>query len=171
MKKYFLIAMCFLFTMTYSKQFLTVEDVRAEYELIQKDMPKYEKVAVPDNGNSTEGGEAVYYYENKRLKVIVAGYFGETGKMHEEIYFGDNYPIFVYKERHTYNAPITDKKFNEKRTKIHKERYYFDSNKNLIKYIDPKDKEITDSKIIQDKSMEIKKEVVRLLQKRNSGKK
>ena len=80
MKKYFLIAMCFLFTMTYSKQFLTVEDVRAEYELIQKDMPKYEKVTVTDDNNSTEGGTVVYHYENKRLKVIVGDYFGETGK-------------------------------------------------------------------------------------------
>ncbi|ACZ09125.1 Uncharacterised protein [Sebaldella termitidis] len=170
MKKYFLIAMCFLFTMTYSKQFLTVEDVRAEYELIQKDMPKYEKVAVPDNGNSTEGGEAVYYYENKRLKVIVAGYFGETGKMHEEIYFGDNYPIFVYKERHTYNAPITDKKFNEKRTKIHKERYYFDSNKNLIRYIDEKGKIIVSGDKLQNESINIKNEIVRLLRLRNTKK-
>ena len=170
MKKYFLIAMCFLFTMAYSKQFLTVEDVKTEYELIQKDMPKYEKVTVPDNGNTTEGGEAVYYYENKRLKVIVAGYFGETGKSHEEVYFGDNYPIFVYKERHVYNAPATDKKFNEKKTKVYQERYYFDSNKNLIRYIDEKGKIIVSGDKLQNESINIKNEIVRLLKLRSTKK-
>ena len=170
MKKYFLIVMCFLCTMAYSKQFLTVDDVRAEYELIQKDMPKYEKVNVPDNGNSSEGGEAVYYYENKRLKVITADYFGEMGKSHEEVYFGDNYPIFVYKERYEYNAPATDKKFNEKKTKIYKERYYFDSNKNLIRYIDEKGKIIVSGDKLQDESINIKNEIVRLLKLRSTKK-
>lgn len=170
MKKYFLIGMCFLFTMVYSKQFLTVEDVRNEYELIQKDIPKYDKVTVTDNGESAEGGEAVYYYENKRLKVIVANYFGETGKLHEEVYFGDNYPIFVYKERHAYNAPITEKKFNDKRTKIYQERYYFDSNKNLIRYIDEKGKIIVSGDKLQNGSINIKNEIVRLLKLRNTKK-
>ena len=170
MKKYFLIAMCFLFTLSYSKQFLTVEDVRAEYELIQKDMPKYEKVTVTDDNNSTEGGTVVYHYENKRLKVIVGDYFGETGKLHEEVYFGDNYPIFVYKERSEYNAHIADKKVNEKKTKVYQERYYFDSNKNLIRYIDEKGKIIVSGDKLQDKSIEVKNEIIRLLKLRSTKK-
>ena len=162
--------MCLLFTITYSKEFLTVADVREEYESIQKSMPLYDKVSVKDNTSSTEGGEAHYYYENKKLKVIVADYLGETGKSHEEVYFGDNYPIFVHKEKHVYNAPSTDKKFNEKRTKVLHERYYFDSNKNLIRYIDEKGKIVVNSDKLQEKSIEIKNEIVRLLKLRNTKK-
>ena len=172
MKKQLFLLLCVLFSVSFSApQLLSVDQIRSEYENVQAAMKNYTKIDVADNDMSTEGGEISYYYDKQKLKVIIAKYYGETGKMNEEIYLYENYPMFVYKETYNYNTPMYDKKFDDKKTKVLKERYYFDSNKNLIKYIDPKDKEITDSKIIQDKSIEIKKEVVRLLQKRNSGKK
>lgn len=170
MKKYFFLFICFLFTISFSEQkFLTIEQIKSEYEFIQYAMNQYEKVVVRDSENSSEGGEAGYYYDNKKLKVIVTDYLGETGKLHEEIYFSDNYPIFVYKERHEYNGHIADKKINDKKTKIHKERFYFDSNKNLIRYIDEKGKIITNDEKLQKYSLEVKKEIVRLLKLRSKA--
>ena len=64
----------------------------------------------------------------------------------------------------------TDKKFNEKRTKVLHERYYFDSNKNLIRYIDEKGKIVVNGDKLQEKSIETKNEIVRLLKLRNTKK-
>ena len=171
-KKLIMLFLCMLFTVSFSAgQMLNVDQIRSEYEYNQSVMKSYTKVDVVDNEESSEGGEISYYYDKQKLKVIVGKYYGETGNMSEEVYFHENYPMFIYKETYKYNTVMYDKKFDDKKTKIFKERYYFDSNKNLIKYIDQKGNEITDEKKLQNISIEMKKEIVRLLQKRNSSKK
>ena len=130
MKKQLFLLLCILFSVSFSApQLLTVEQIRSEYENVQAAMKNYTKIDVADNDMSTEGGEISYYYDKQKLKVIIAKYYGETGKMNEEIYLYENYPMFVYKETYNYNTPMYDKKFDDKKTKVLKERYYFDSNK------------------------------------------
>lgn len=172
MKKKLILFLCMLFTVSFSApQMLSVDQIRSEYEYIQSIMKSYTKVDVSDNEESSEGGMLSYYYDKQKLKIITAEYLSETGKLKEEVYFYENYPMFIYRETHKYNAVMYDKKFDDKKTKVFKERYYFDSNKNLIMYIDPKGTQITDAKKLQNISIDMKKEVVKLLQKRNSGKK
>ena len=171
MKKQLFLLLCILFSVSFSApQLLTVEQIRSEYENVQAAMKNYTKIDVADNDMSTEGGEISYYYDKQKLKVIIAKYYGETGKMNEEIYLYENYPMFVYKETYNYNTPMYDKKFDDKKTKVLKERYYFDSNKNLIRYIDEKGKIIVSGDKLQNESINIKNEIVRLLKLRSTKK-
>ena len=171
MKKQLFLLLCILFSVSFSApQLLTVEQIRSEYETVQAAMKNYTKIDVADNDMSTEGGEISYYYDKQKLKVIIAKYYGETGKMNEEIYLYENYPMFVYKETYNYNTPMYDKKFDDKKTKVLKERYYFDSNKNLIRYIDEKGKIIVSGDKLQNESINIKNEIVRLLKLRSTKK-
>lgn len=55
---------------------------------------------------STEGGEARYYYRNGQLEKIVARYYGETFRLLAAYYLLDGQLSFVFEKRHQYNRPL-----------------------------------------------------------------
>ncbi len=105
---------------------------------------------------STEGGEAIAYYNKGNLKLIIATGFGETEKRKIECYFDGDKLFFAFNKNYKYNRPIyydekeakenNDTAFNPQKTNIQQDRYYF-NNRKLICWINNK-------KIVNTKSPE-----------------
>lgn len=56
---------------------------------------------------TTEGGEAKFYYQNGQLEKIVTQNFGEMGQSLTEYYLLDEKLSFVFEKWYKYNRPIT----------------------------------------------------------------
>lgn len=79
---------------------------------------------------TTEGGEAKFYFSNKKLQKIVAVYYGEAGQAVEEYYLLDSKLSFVFRKDFSYNRPIywdepNDEKFSFDKSIITETRSYF----------------------------------------------
>lgn len=57
-------------------------------------------------GESAEGGEATYYYKNKRLEKVMARHYGETGQALIEYYLLNGKLSFVFEKDYKYNRPL-----------------------------------------------------------------
>lgn len=57
-------------------------------------------------GESAEGGEAMYYYKNKRLEKIMARHYGELGQVLIEYYLMNGKLSFVFEKDYKYNRPL-----------------------------------------------------------------
>ncbi|WP_045502138.1 hypothetical protein [Chryseobacterium sp. StRB126] len=57
-------------------------------------------------GESAEGGEATYYYKNKRLEKIMARHYGEMGQVLIEYYLLNGKVSFVFVKDYEYNRPL-----------------------------------------------------------------
>ncbi|MBU0647164.1 hypothetical protein KKC67_01200 [Patescibacteria group bacterium] len=135
--------------------FLEINNKINTYKIVEKDIPE----------ESTEGGTAVYYFENENLKKIVATYLGESGKTVNEYYYKNEKLIFVLNQRCEYNVPIYDEFFDIKKSNIFEIRYYFNENK-LIMWIDEEKKEIDmNSDVFKEKEDEIIKNSIELKEK------
>lgn len=107
-----------------------LEVVRANFKRINsiKHWTVIDSVELDD---STEGGQAKFYFANKQLQKIVAVYYGESGKNVIEYYLLDSKLSFVYREDIRYNRPIywnesdDDEKFDSEKSAISKTRSYF----------------------------------------------
>ncbi|MBN2824167.1 MAG: hypothetical protein JXQ76_02500 [Campylobacterales bacterium] len=117
-----------LFTTLFAFGTITsIEDIKKEYGTITKALKSYTKTSKSLDGFSAEGGEVVIYKDSSsRVKMLKITYFGEMGKMIEVYYFDDTMQLFfLYKVVENYNAHIAAKEFDESKTKITKERFYF----------------------------------------------
>jgi len=80
---------------------------------------------------TTEGGQAKFYFANKQLQKVEAIYYGETGKAIIEYYLMDSKLSFVYRKEYKYNSPIYSNEFidNEKfdlsKSEISETKNYF----------------------------------------------
>ena len=107
---------------------------------------KWDSVISKPLSESTEGGEARYYYQNKNLKKIIHYQFGETYKAVTEYYLKKEKAVFIYELLYRYNRPITwdsivmkenkddDQVWDLKKVKRYEKRNYFYNNQ-LIKQI------------------------------------
>ena len=91
---------------------------------------KWTVVDSVDLFESTEGGEAKFYFSNKQLQKISVIYFGETGKTIEDYYLLDSKLSFVFRKELRYNRPIfwdepDDEKFDIDKSIITETRSYF----------------------------------------------
>jgi len=59
-----------------------------------------------DLWESTEGGEAKYYYEDESLEKIVTRNYGEMGQTISEYYVFEGKLSFVFERSYTYNRPF-----------------------------------------------------------------
>lgn len=83
---------------------------------------------------TTEGGEAIYYYQNEQLEKIITRHYGETFQLLTEYYLQNEKLSFVFEKQLIYNRP-----------------FYYDT----ITMIKNDDTELFDfdkSEIIEDKS-------------------
>jgi hypothetical protein len=89
---------------------------------------------------STEGGEATFYYYNGRLEKIAARNFGETFQQLTEYYLLNGELSFVFEKSYKYNRPIyydsasmrennDDQVFNLEKSEIVEDRSYFEKEK------------------------------------------
>jgi len=102
----------------------------------------WSKIDTKELWESTEGGEARYYYQNGALKKIVARHFGETFQMLTEYYLLDGQLSFVYEKTYRYNRPIyydslamkenqDTEAFDMDKSEIEESRNYFEKGKLL----------------------------------------
>lgn len=80
-------------------------------------------------GESAEGGEAAYYYKNKRLEKIMARHYGEMGQVLIEYYLLNGKLSFVFEKNYKYNRPLF---YNEKVMKENNDTEAFDLKKSEI---------------------------------------
>ncbi|GEP93132.1 hypothetical protein SAMN05660909_01326 [Chitinophaga terrae (ex Kim and Jung 2007)] len=83
-------------------------------------------------GSATEGAVSVAYFSNDSLKLITHDLYGERGKEIAHYYFDDQQLIYAHVITHAYNAPISDKQFDYKKSRKNEGRYYYHNN-SLIK--------------------------------------
>lgn len=78
---------------------------------------------------SAEGGEATYYYKNKRLEKIMARHYGETGQVLIEYYMLNGNLSFVFEKDYKYNRPLF---YDKKAMKENNDTEAFDFEKSEI---------------------------------------
>ena len=64
------------------------------------------KINVAELWQSTEGGEAKFYYQNENLEKIITRHFGETFQNLTEFYLINGELSFVFEKSYEYNRPI-----------------------------------------------------------------
>jgi len=93
---------------------------------------------------SVEKGVVVGYFRDEEAKKVNTQHFGEKSRTFTEYYFDDGMLIYVRSEEYVYNKPNTYTEevaraandtdwYDDKKTKLEINRYYFDKNK-LIKW-------------------------------------
>lgn len=91
---------------------------------------------------STEGGEAKFYYQNGQLEKIVARRYGEEFQLLTEYYLLNEQLSFVFEKSHKYNRPLyydttamkennDTEAFDIDKSEIIEDRSYFDNGKLL----------------------------------------
>jgi len=88
-------------------------------------------------GESAEGGEATFYYTDKRLEKVIARHYGEMGQVLIEYYLLNGELSFVFGKEYRYNRPLfydakamkennDTEAFDLKKSKITMTRNYFE---------------------------------------------
>ena len=106
-----------------------MEVIRANFKRINS-MKNWTVVDSVELDDSTEGGQAKFYFANKQLQKIVAVYYGESGKNVIEYYLLDSKLSFVFRKEFRYNRPIywnelDDEEFDLNKSIITETRSYF----------------------------------------------
>ncbi|MDR2235666.1 MAG: hypothetical protein LBE92_06050 [Chryseobacterium sp.] len=129
-------------------------------------------------GESAEGGEAVFYEQKGKLEKITARLYGEMGQLLTEYYLLNGKLSFVFEKHYEYNRPLY---YNEKvmkenndteafdfnQSKITEDRYYFENGK-LIHIINSEDCGAPFSRdYISEEQKRISEEYGRLLKLKN----
>jgi len=98
------------------------------------------KIIKKDFNESTEGGEANFYYSNGGLEKIVTRNFGETSQQLSEFYLLNGQLSFVFEKKCNYNRPIyydsvamkeneDTEVFDLKKSEFIEDRSYFEKGK------------------------------------------
>lgn len=116
-----------------------LKPIRANFRRINS-IAKWTSISIEELFESTEGGEAKYYYLNSQLEKIVARHYGETYQMLIEYYLLNAQISFVLEKRYKFNRPIyydsaTMKENNDTETfdfeksELIEDRSYFENGK------------------------------------------
>ena len=129
-----------------------INDIRIKYKNIRDNFSTYDTTMAELWGESTDGGQAVAYYDGEAIKLIEVTWFGEMGKRKIEYYFDNGQLFFAFNAEYDYNRPMYwDEKtakeyednevFDDSKTKIKENRYYF-NNGRLIRWLAKDKKEV-----------------------------
>ncbi len=116
-----------------------LKPIRENFKLINS-ISKWASVDKQDLYESTEGGEATFYYSNSVLEKIVTRHFGETFQQLTEYYLLNGKLSFTFEKSYKYNRPIyydstsmkenkDNQAFDFEKSEIIEERSYFDKGK------------------------------------------
>ncbi len=128
----------------------------------------WSKKIVKELWESTEGGEANFFYSNNNLEKITEIHYGETGQNLSEYYFSNNKLSFIFEKEMNYNRPIT---YIKELNKDIEDGIYFDINKSEINevrsyfYDDKFIKQISSIKSENKIIVSLENENLRLIQK------
>ena len=110
---------------------LTVEEIRNEKARTDKEKLTVRKQEMDEADGI---GEVSYYYKGNVLKKIVSHRYFETGEEYREYYIKNNRVYFVYEKLTSKEHVIWTE--NPKVLGIYETRYYFESNKKIVRYVD-----------------------------------
>lgn len=144
-----------LLLITASISFAQEEYMREQLEPIKQNFTKintvknWTKIIKKELWESTEGGEAQFFYQEDSLFKIVVRSFGETRQAIHEFYLLNGQLSFSYYKETIYNRPLLydstsmienndNQVFDIKKSEIIEERSYF-SNGQLIRQINNQD--------------------------------
>jgi hypothetical protein len=132
---------------------IKIQEIRKEYEAIQKIKANLKQTKKNIPNESTEGGEVILFKDNLgHVRLIVEIFMGETGNNENNYYLKENKVFFILRKESFYNAPIYVQKpdetfseaFDAKKSRISEQSYYLDSGK-LIQWVDAKGTKIDSS--------------------------
>jgi hypothetical protein len=115
--------------------------IRANFKRINS-ISKWTSTTTKELEESTEGGEAIFYYMNGVLEKIATRHFGETFQQLTEYYLLNGQLSFVFEKTLKYNRPIyydsaamkegnDDEAFDIKKSQTEETRSYFNDGKLL----------------------------------------
>ena len=118
-----------------------LKPIRANFKRINS-ITNWTSIDTEELSESTEGGEAKFYYQNGRLEKIVARHYGETFQLLTEYYLLNGKLSFVFERRHKYNRPLyydttamkennDTEAFDFDKSEIIEDRSYFENGKLL----------------------------------------
>jgi len=107
-----------------------IENAKRIWSELSNKRSTYYLKKMDDNKSSTLGGQILYYYSGKDLKIIHANYYGELGRSSYQYFYEGSDLVLVYKMEYKYNAPIgmNDPElgsFDDTKTKMEDSRFYF----------------------------------------------
>lgn len=124
-------------------EFLTdrLKSIRANFKRINS-ITNWTSIDTEELSESTEGGEAKFYYQNGQLEKIVVRHYGETFQLLTEYYLLNGQLSFVFEKRHRYNRPLyydttamkennDTEAFDFDKSEIIEDRSYFENGKLL----------------------------------------
>ncbi|WP_223607276.1 hypothetical protein [Chryseobacterium sp. OSA05B] len=119
-----------------------LKPVRSNFKRINS-ITKWSSIKKKDiEGESAEGGEAVFYEQKGRLEKIIARLYGEMGQVLTEYYLLNGKLSFVFEKIYTYNRPMfydakamkennDTEAFDFEKSEIEENRNYFEKGKLL----------------------------------------
>jgi hypothetical protein len=126
-----------------ANEYLTerLKPIRANFKRINS-ISNWTTIKTKDIRETTEGGEATYYYQNEQLEKIVTRHFGETFQQLTEYYLVDGQLSFVFEKSYKYNRPMyydspakkennDTEEFDFEKSEIVEEKSYFENGKLL----------------------------------------
>lgn len=124
-------------------EFLTerLKPIRANFKRINS-IAKWTTINTKDIWETTEGGEAKFYYLNGQLEKITTRHYGETFQILTEYYLLNGQLSFVFEKSFKYNRPIyhdstamkemkDTETFDFEKSEIIEDRSYFENGKLL----------------------------------------
>ena len=117
-----------------------IKNIRTQYSNIRSQLTSFDTTMIEIWDESTEGGQAIGYYQNKELQLIEVVWLGEMGKRQIDYYFYEGKLFFAFAQDIGYNRPMYwDEKtakengdrecFDPKKSTITENRYYFNDEK------------------------------------------
>ena len=122
----------------------------------------WSKKIVKELWESTEGGEANFFYLDNNLEKITEIHYGEMGQNLTEYYFSNNKLSFIFEKEINYNRPIT---YIKELDKDIEDGIYFDINKSEINEV--RSYFYDDKLIKQISSIKSENEIIVTLEKEN----
>lgn len=105
-----------------------LKPIRENFKRINS-IEKWHSIKQRDLFESTEGGEAKYYYQKNKLEKIITRIFGESGQILTEYYLLNGQLSFVYEKNYKYNRPLY---YDTKAMKENNDTEAFDFDKSEI---------------------------------------
>ncbi|EGT4347406.1 hypothetical protein A4C53_RS19635 [Elizabethkingia anophelis] len=105
-----------------------LKPIRDNFKRINS-IEKWHSIKQRDLFQSTEGGEAKYYYQKNKLEKIITRIFGESGQTLTEYYLLNGQLSFVYEKDYKYNRPLY---YDTKAMKENNDTEAFDFDKSEI---------------------------------------
>jgi len=118
-----------------------LKPIRANFKRINS-ITNWTSIDTEELSESTEGGEAKFYYQNGQLEKIVTRHYGESFQLLTEYFLLNGQLSFVFEKRYKYNRPLyydttamkennDSEAFDFDKSEIIENRSYFENEKLL----------------------------------------